>query len=61
MSAIVVNRRWWEALPADVQHGYQKRCTERCIELRVDDRLSRHVVEVIGGPDQSSPSTERRV
>jgi hypothetical protein len=60
VSTIVVNRGWWEALTAAARDGYQTRCTRQGIQLLADDRLSRNYVEVIGGPDRTPESTERR-
>lgn len=48
VSRIVVSRQWWDGLPVPEQDGYQRRCVQQGIELRVSDRMTRHFVEVLG-------------
>ena len=55
VSAIVVARAWWESLRPDVQTSYHKRCIALGLELRADDNLSRHFVELLGGPEDEQP------
>ncbi len=61
VSRIVVSRRWWDGLPASMQDEYQRRCQQRRIELRADDAISRHYVEVVGDSGGPPLSTERRI
>jgi len=61
VSGVVVNRGWWQQLPADVQDGYHRRCAQLRIDLRVDDALSRHFVELASGSDDPPLSTEHLV
>ena len=61
VSTIVVSRRWWDALPVDVQTDYHKRCVQRGIALRADDGMSRHFGEVIDHPGETPLSSERHV
>ena len=61
VSRIVVNRRWWDGLPAAMQDDYQRRCEQRGIDLHADDAMSRHFVEVIGNSGGPPLSTERRI
>jgi hypothetical protein len=61
VSAVVVSRSWWDSLSAEEQSYYARRCAQRAIELRADERLSVHFVEVIGGRSEPPLSTERRV
>jgi hypothetical protein len=57
--AVVVSRAWWDSVSSRDQRSYGRRCAERRIELRVDDRMCRHFVEVIDGPGERRLSTER--
>jgi len=61
VSAIVVNLGWWERQSAVVQGAYRHRCAKLGIELRADDALSRHFVELGSGRDDPPLSTEYRV
>ncbi len=61
VSAVVVSRTWWDSLSAQEQSYYADCCARRDIELRADDRLSVHFVEVIGGSPEPPLSTERQV
>ena len=56
-STIVVSRRWWDTLSAVEQSSYQARAARAEIELRVDEDISRHFVE-IRGRDEGPLSTE---
>ncbi len=58
---VVVSRSWWDSLSAQEQQSYSRRCAQRHIDLRVDDRLSTHFVEIIGGSGEPPLSSERRV
>jgi hypothetical protein len=57
-SAIVVSQSWWAGLSSNEQSAYRSRAQRADIELRVDEAISRHFVEVRGG--ETGPlSTER--
>jgi hypothetical protein len=58
VSTIVVNRRWWDGLSTDEQGFYQIRATRARIELRVDEAISRHFVEVRSKDEGPPLSTE---
>ena len=49
VSTIVVSRPWWDGLSIKEQSGYQSRAERADIELRVDEAISSHFVEVRGG------------
>jgi hypothetical protein len=54
---IVVSLAWWEELASNAQQGFQHRSQALGIELRADDRISSHFVELIdqlSGPPLSS-------
>ncbi len=56
-STIVVSRGWWAGLSSNEQSAYRSRAQRAGVELRVDETISRHFVEVRGG--ESGPlSTE---
>ena len=61
VTAIVVNREWWQFLPAGDQSGFRKRCAKHGVDLRADDALSRHFVELASDRDEPPLSTEHRV
>lgn len=61
VTAIVVNREWWQFLTADSQSGFRKRCAQHGVDLRADDKLSRHFVELASDRDEPPLSTEHRV
>jgi hypothetical protein len=56
-STIVVNLEWWNSLSVAEQEAYRHRADKARVELRADDTLSRHFVEVRGG-DERPVSTE---
>ena len=60
VARILVNRRWWEGLSRSDRDGYERRCERFAIQLGVDDRLSRHFVEVHGGSGGEPLMGERR-
>lgn len=60
VAVIVVSRTWWDELPGGEQRGLRRRCDERGITLRADDRLSRHFVE-LGSDPAPRLSTEREL
>lgn len=57
-STIVVSQAWWDGLSANERSAYRSRAHRADIELRVDEAISRHFVEVRGG-DTGPLSTER--
>jgi hypothetical protein len=61
VTAIVVNREWWQFLPSGSQNGFRKRCADQGVDLRADDKLSRHFVELASDRDEPPLSTEHRV
>lgn len=61
VSAIVVNGDWWESQSKHEQNGYRVRCEQHGIQLRADDALSRHFVELASESAEPPLSTERRV
>ena len=61
VTAIVVNREWWELLPSGTQSEFRKRCARHGVDLRADDALSRHFVELASDRGEPPLSTEHRV
>jgi hypothetical protein len=58
-STVVVSRGWWDSLSAHERDVYRGRAERAGIELRADDALSSHFVEVRSEGEQSPPlSTE---
>ncbi|HEX2248988.1 MAG TPA: hypothetical protein VHH32_01485 [Gemmatimonadales bacterium] len=57
-STIVVSQEWWAGLSSGEQSSYRSRAQRSGIELRVDQAISKHFVEVRGG-DTGPLSTER--
>jgi hypothetical protein len=58
-STVVVSRDWWDSLSAHEQDAYRGRAERAGVELRADDAISSHFVEVRSGGEQSPPlSTE---
>jgi len=58
VSTIVVNGRWWNELSTREREGYRTRAERTAIELRADDKLSSHFVELRGGEEGPPLSTE---
>ena len=56
--AIIVSRPWWDEQSSVEQDAVHARCSRAGIELSVDDRLTRHLVEVRG--DEPPLSSEHR-
>ena len=54
VSTIVVSRPWWDGLSTNEQSGYRSRAQRAEVELRVDEAISSHFVEVRGG-DEGPP------
>jgi hypothetical protein len=61
VSTIVVNLQWWKALAVSAQEGYRRRADRAGVEVRADNALSAHFVEVRGGEEGPPLSTERPV
>ena len=57
-SVIIVSRPWWDALSINEQSGYRRRAAQAAVELRVDEAISTHFVEVRGGDEGPPLSTE---
>jgi hypothetical protein len=57
-STIIVSRRWWEALSPSEQGGYRTRAARADVELRADEAISGHFVEIRGGEEGPPLSTE---
>jgi hypothetical protein len=58
VSIIVVSRTWWDGLSANEQSAYRSRAERVGVELRVDEAISSHFVEVRGGDEGPPLSTE---
>ena len=58
-STVVVSRGWWDTLSSTERDGYRGRAARVGLELRADDRLSSHFVEVRGDDEGPGLSTER--
>jgi len=58
-STVVVSRHWWDALSPNERDAYRRRADRVAVELRADDSLSTHFVEVRGGDEGPPLSTER--
>ena len=59
--SIVVNADWWQELPQTAQSEFRRRCADSSVDLRADDALSRHFVELASETKEAPLSTERRV
>ena len=59
VAVIVVSRGWWDELMGGEQRIFRRRCEDRGITLRTDDRLTRHYVELGSGPVAPRLSSER--
>jgi hypothetical protein len=57
-STIVVSRRWWDSLSPHEKDEYRSRATRAGVELRVDEAISNHFVEIRGGEEGPPLSTE---
>jgi len=57
---IVVSRQWWSRLAPGEQEAYRHRAERVAVELRADEAISQHFVEVRGA-DEGPLSTERPV
>jgi hypothetical protein len=58
-STVIVSRGWWDSLSTNERDAYRGRAERAGVELRADDAISSHFVEVRSGGEQSPPlSTE---
>ena len=51
VSTVVVSRQWWDGLSSNEQDEYRGRAARADVELRVDEAISRHFVEIRGKED----------
>jgi hypothetical protein len=56
-STVVVSRQWWDSLSVHERDAYRGRAERTSVDLRVDDSISSHFVEVRGG-DEAPLTTE---
>jgi hypothetical protein len=59
ISTIVVSRSWWDALSVNEREAYRHRAERATVELRADDTISRHFVELRGGDEEPPLLSER--
>jgi hypothetical protein len=60
VATIVVNTELWKSLSSAQKDLYRRRCADREVELRADDGVPKHFVELLG--DAEGPlRSERRV
>ncbi len=57
-ATIVVSRTWWGGLSVGEQESYRRRAEHAAVELRIDEAISSHFVELRGGEDGPPLSTE---
>jgi hypothetical protein len=60
-SIIVVSRPWWDSLSPREQSGFVSRAAQSAIQLRVDQTISSHFVEIRGSDEGPALSTESPV
>jgi hypothetical protein len=58
-SIVVVSRRWWDDLSIAERDAYRHRADRAAVEIRADDEISRHFVEVRCGDEERPLSSER--
>jgi hypothetical protein len=59
VATIIVSRRWWETLAAKEQDAFRSRAEHAGVDLRADDAMVGHYVELRGGEESPPPlSTE---
>jgi hypothetical protein len=58
-STIVINLEWWKGQSITEQEAFRLRAERAGVELRADETLSSHFVEVRGGDEGPAASTER--
>ncbi len=61
VSDIVASHQWWNARPTAEHTNHTRRCARHGIELRADDGMSRHFVEVLGESGEPPLSSEQEV
>jgi hypothetical protein len=59
VSTIVVSQPWWDSLSHNERNAYQSRADRANVELRADEFISRHFVEIRSGEDGPPLSSER--
>jgi hypothetical protein len=59
-SIVAVSRAWWATLSAHEQDAYRVRAEQADVELRADDVMTSHFVEVRTEDADPPPSTEHR-
>ena len=59
--AVVVSRRWRDTLSSNERDAYRVRSERHGVRLRVDNRISTHMVEAQLGGDEGPLSTEQPV
>jgi hypothetical protein len=57
-ATVVISRGWWDTLSAKERDVYRGRAERAGVELRADDAISGHFVEVRGGTQDPPLSTE---
>lgn len=60
-SIVVVSHSWWETLSMNERDAYRARAERVGVELRVDDVMTSHFVEVRGRDAEPPPSTEHPI
>jgi uncharacterized protein (DUF934 family) len=58
-STIVINLNWWQELSVAEQERFRHRAERAAVDLRADEALSSHFVEVRGGDEGPPLSSER--
>jgi hypothetical protein len=61
VAVIVVSRGWWDELMVGEQTLFRRRCENRGIALRTDERLTRHYVELGSAREGPLLSSERQL
>jgi hypothetical protein len=57
-STVVVSRGWWDSLSVNEREAYLGRAERAAVDLRADESISSHFVEVRGGDEGPPLSTE---
>ena len=57
-STVIVSRSWWGRIPAREQDVYRERAAQAGVQLRADDAMTGHFVEVRGDDVGPPLSTE---
>jgi hypothetical protein len=57
-STVIVSRGWWDSLSVHERDAYRGRAERTSVDLRADDSISSHFVEVRGGDEGPPLSTE---